>query len=64
MSKPGDPIVKDYSKNDEYTKITFQPDLEKFNMTSLDPDTISLLNRRAFDIAACCSGVKVGIFVL
>ena len=58
MTKAGEPEVEDH-KGEEFTKITFRPDFEKFNMTSLDPDTVSLLNRRAFDIAACCSGVKV-----
>ena len=58
MEKVGDPVLKDI-KGDDFTKITFEPDLEKFNMTGLDKDTVALLNRRAFDIAACCKGVKV-----
>ena len=58
MMKVGDPVLKDV-KGDDFTKITFEPDLEKFNMTGLDKDTVALLNRRAFDIAACCKGVKV-----
>ena len=58
MMKVEDPVVKDI-KGEDFTKITFEPDLEKFNMTGLDKDTVALLNRRAFDIAACCKGVKV-----
>ena len=58
MEVAGDPVVKSFTGAD-FTKITFQPDLEKFNMTCLDDDTVSLLNRRAYDIAACCKGVKV-----
>ena len=58
MSKAGDPVIKDYSK-EEYTKITFQPDFSKFNMERLDNDVVALLSRRAYDIAACCKGVKV-----
>ena len=58
MMKVGDPVLKDI-KGEDFTKITFEPDLEKFNMASLDKDTVALLNRRAFDIAACCKGVKV-----
>ena len=34
----------------------FQP---KFNMESLDPDTVALLSRRAYDVAASTKGVKV-----
>merc|ERR1719228_2543217 len=59
MSKAGDPKVKDFTSGEEYTKITFQPDLAKFNMEKLDDDTISLLSRRAYDIAASTKGVKV-----
>ena len=60
MTKAGDPIVKDKSNNEEFTKVTFEPDLAKFNMSSLDEDTVALLSRRAFDIAASCKGgVKV-----
>ena len=60
MTKAGDPIVKDKSNNEEFTKVTFEPDLAKFNMNSLDEDTVALLSRRAFDIAASCrGGVKV-----
>ena len=58
MMDAGDPVVKDI-KGEDFTKITFEPDLDKFNMTSLDKDIVALLNRRAFDIAACCKGVKV-----
>ena len=58
MVNVGDPVLKDI-KGEDFTKITFEPDLEKFNMASLDRDTVALLNRRAFDIAACCKGVKV-----
>ena len=36
--------------------LFFQP---KFNMTSLDPDTVALLSRRAYDVAASSKGVKV-----
>ena len=35
MSKAGEPRVKDYSGND-FTRISYNPDLEKFKMESLD----------------------------
>lgn len=38
-------------KKGDYTKITFKPDLERFNMTRLDEDTVGLLAKRAYDIA-------------
>ena len=58
MSKAEDPIVKE-AKDEDFTCVTFQPDLAKFKMTKLDDDTVALLARRAYDIAACCVGVKV-----
>ena len=59
MSKPGEPVIKDFSKEVEFTKVTFMPDFAKFNMERLDSDVVALLSRRAYDIAACCTGVKV-----
>lgn len=58
MSKAKEAKLKDFSSED-YTRITFCPDLPKFNMESLDPDTVALLSRRAYDIAASTRGVKV-----
>jgi len=58
MSKAGEPKIKEFS-GEEYTKITFHPDLPKFNMEGIDDDTFALLSRRAFDIAAAARGVKV-----
>jgi len=57
MSNAGDPKIKDYSGED-YTKITFEPDLAKFKMDSLDRDIVSIFHRRAYDVAAT-SGCKV-----
>eukprot|EP00090_Calanus_glacialis_P008645 TRINITY_DN1699_c0_g1_i2.p1 TRINITY_DN1699_c0_g1~~TRINITY_DN1699_c0_g1_i2.p1 ORF type:complete len:1611 (-),score=547.76 TRINITY_DN1699_c0_g1_i2:290-4978(-) len=58
MSKTSEPKIKDFS-GEEYTKITFNPDLEKFGMSKIDDDTLALLSRRAYDIAASTKGVKV-----
>lgn len=58
MSKASDPKIKSYP-GEEFTKITFSPDLAKFHMETLDNDTVCLLSRRAYDIAACTMGVKV-----
>ncbi|XP_069993753.1 DNA topoisomerase 2-alpha isoform X2 [Penaeus vannamei] len=58
MSKTSDAKIKDYGGED-FTKITFSPDLVKFKMESLDKDIVSLMSRRAYDIAASTKGVKV-----
>ncbi|XP_059812399.1 DNA topoisomerase 2-alpha [Hypanus sabinus] len=44
---------------DDYTCITFQPDLPKFKMQTLDKDIVAIMSRRAYDIAGTCKGVKV-----
>ncbi|XP_048776509.2 DNA topoisomerase 2-alpha-like isoform X2 [Ostrea edulis] len=58
MGKTKEPTITD-SKNEDFTSITFFPDLEKFKMTSLTKDTVDLFTRRAYDIAAAARGVKV-----
>lgn len=52
VSKPK--ITKLKSKK-EYTKVTFKPDLAKFNMDSLDDEFLSVLRRRVYDL---CGTVK------
>ncbi|XP_075703179.1 DNA topoisomerase 2-alpha isoform X1 [Rhinoderma darwinii] len=44
---------------EDYTCITFQPDLSKFKMQILDKDIVALMSRRAYDIAGASKGVKV-----
>ena len=58
MSKTSEPKIKDFG-GEEFTKITFNPDLEKFGMEKIDDDTFALLSRRAYDIASSTKGVKV-----
>jgi len=58
MSKTSEPKIKEFS-GEEFTRITFTPDLEKFNMSKIDDDTFALLSRRAYDVAASTKGVKV-----
>lgn len=42
-----------------YTKITFEPDLERFGLTELTDDIISLFKKRVYDAAGWCTGVNV-----
>lgn len=58
MKKANDFKISD-AKGDDYTKITFYPDLTKFKMEKLDKDFIDLISRRAYDIAGTTGGVKV-----
>ncbi|KCZ81926.1 hypothetical protein H312_00687 [Anncaliia algerae PRA339] len=58
MSIKGQPIISDWNKED-FTKITFKPDLTKFGMSSFDSDFISLVKKRVYDLAGILKGVKV-----
>lgn len=58
MTKASEPKVKDFMGED-YTKVIFSPDLSKFKMNNIDNDIVMLMSRRAYDIAASTSGVKV-----
>ncbi|XP_075732386.1 DNA topoisomerase 2-alpha [Rhipicephalus microplus] len=59
MRKTTEPKIKAEAKGEDFTKITFYPDLAKFMMQKLDADTVALLSRRAYDVAGCTQGVKV-----
>ncbi|XP_003222506.3 DNA topoisomerase 2-alpha [Anolis carolinensis] len=58
MGKAGEMKLK-YFDGEDFTCITFQPDLAKFKMTTLDKDIVALMSRRAYDIAGASNGVTV-----
>lgn len=58
MGKTSEPKISDSGK-DDFTKISFWPDLKKFKMEKLEDDIVSLMMRRAFDVAASTRGVSV-----
>lgn len=59
MGKVTKPKITDLKKDEEYTKITFMPDLEKFKMEKLDNDILGVMMRRVYDVAGTLSGIKV-----
>ena len=60
MSKAREAKITPVDKpKQEFTSITFKPDLQKFGLTHLTSDIVSLMTRRAYDIAASARGVKV-----
>ena len=59
MTQTDKPKITSYSKKEEYTMITFTPDLEKFGMTELTDDVIALLSKCVHDIAGTVKDVKV-----
>ncbi|KAM6963798.1 DNA topoisomerase 2-alpha [Tautogolabrus adspersus] len=58
MGKTENPKITPFD-GEEYTCITFRPDLPKFKMSTLDKDTVALMTRRAYDIAGASKGVRV-----
>jgi DNA topoisomerase-2 len=53
MSVKHEPIIEEKYTKKPFTKITFQPDLERFEMDCIDKDTLSLLYKRVYDMTAC-----------
>lgn len=47
--------ISSYSGED-FTRVTFEPDLERFGMRVLDSDILSLFKKRAYDLAGIYAG--------
>ncbi len=58
MGKTSEAKIKHFDGED-FTCVTFCPDLTKFKMEKLEKDIVALLTRRAYDVAGSCKGVKV-----
>ena len=48
-----EPVIKDNKDGKDFTSITFKPDLQRFGMSTLDEDIVSLMTKRAYDMAGC-----------
>ncbi|GAA5985936.1 hypothetical protein JCM10908_006339 [Rhodotorula pacifica] len=61
MSKKGTPRITENKKGEQYTQITFTPDLKRFNMDEggFDRDILALLHKRVWDMAGIIPKVKV-----
>ena len=55
MSKISKPIIEKYN-GASFTRITFIPDYKRFKSDGLSDDMVSLIEKRAYDFVACCSG--------
>lgn len=61
MTQKGEPQISDAGDGEDWTSISFTPDLERFHMEALDEDTVALMRKRVFDMAGLLGkGVKVG----
>ena len=59
MSKMGKVKITKNGRGEEYTRVTFKPDLKRFRMETIDEDTVSLLKKRVHDLAGTVKDVKV-----
>ncbi len=61
MSVKETPKITNCKASDNWTCVSFKPDLAKFGMEALDDDTLALMRRRVYDLAGILGkGVKVG----
>ena len=59
MGNCGKAKITKNSTNEEWTRITFRPDLERFGMDKIDEDITGLLHKRVYDMAGTVKDVKV-----
>ncbi|XP_052301590.1 DNA topoisomerase 2 isoform X2 [Populus trichocarpa] len=53
MGKKSEPMITKCKEGENWTKVTFKPDLAKFSMTHLEEDVVALMKKRVVDIAGC-----------
>lgn len=53
------PKLSSYKKGPSYTKVSFKPDLSKFNMETLDNDILGVMRRRVYDINGSVRDINV-----
>lgn len=59
MSVCGKAKITKNAKGEEYTRVTFRPDLKRFGMDRIDDDTAGLLRKRVYDMVGTVRDVKV-----
>lgn len=62
MQVTEEPTITENAKGQDFTCVTFYPDLKKFKMNGLDEDTVSLFTKRAYDMAGV-SDPKVKVYI-
>ena len=59
MSKMGKAKITKNGRKEEYTRVTFKPDLKRFGMDTIDDDAVSLLKKRVYDMSGTVKDIKV-----
>lgn len=58
MTKTTEPKIST-EKSQDFTSVTFYPDLARFGMDHMEKDMVELFTRRAYDVGVTTTGVKV-----
>ncbi|KAL8171489.1 hypothetical protein V2J09_023293 [Rumex salicifolius] len=53
MGKKSEPVVTKCKTSENWTKVTFKPDLAKFKLECLEEDVVALMRKRVVDLAGC-----------
>ncbi|KAK4770618.1 hypothetical protein SAY87_031150 [Trapa incisa] len=53
MGKKSEPIITKCKEGENWTKVSFKPDLFKFKMSHLEDDVVALMKKRVVDMAGC-----------
>ncbi|OVA19386.1 DNA topoisomerase II [Macleaya cordata] len=53
MGTKSEPNITKCKESENWTKVSFKPDLAKFNMTHLEDDVVALMKKRVIDMAGC-----------
>ena len=61
MASKREPKIDKYS-GDDFTEVTFYPDMKKFSMSGLDADIVGLMQKRVYDIAGSI-GEKTKVYL-
>jgi DNA topoisomerase-2 len=51
MTVKGEPKITACKPGENWTSVTFRPDLAKFGMETLEADTVALMRKRVYDLA-------------
>jgi DNA topoisomerase II len=51
MGKKSEPSITKCKEGENWTKVTFKPDLAKFKMDRLEDDVVALMKKRVLDLA-------------
>ena len=61
MGQKSNPAIKACKASENWTSVTFKPDLAKFGMSELEEDAVAVMRKRVYDLAGVLGkGVKVG----